>query len=117
MVGNSGKLAIGVTGSGIYIQSDTLVTSGYLQTGQIRYFTLEDKHFELVKLRETLPMQGEIKLSSVSSGGSVQDIITVDNSFDFTQDITGLDQYDNSATRVSCHEVHHVFQHQPSCWY
>ena len=94
MVGNSGKLAIGVTGSGIYIQSNTLVTSGYLQTGQIRYFTLEDKHFELVKLRETLPMQGELKLSSVSSGGSVQDIITVDNSFDFTQDITGLDQYD-----------------------
>jgi len=94
MIGNSGKLAIGVTGAGVYFQANTLVSSGYIQTGQIRYFTLEDKHFELVKLRETLPMTGQLKLSSVSANGAVQDIITVDNSFDFTQDITGLDQYD-----------------------
>ena len=90
MIGKSGKLAIGVTGVGLYFQSDTLVTSGYLQTGQIRYFTLEDKHFELVKLRQTLPMQGTMQLSSVDSSGNVSDIITVGNTFDFTQDLTGL---------------------------
>ena len=94
MIGKSGKLAIGVTGVGLYFQSDTLVTSGYLQTGQIRYFTLEDKHFELVKLRQTLPMQGTMQLSSVDSSGNVSDIITVGNTFDFTQDLTGLDQFD-----------------------
>ena len=93
-IGTTNKLAIGVTGVGVYFQSNTLVTSGYLQTGQIRYFTLEDKHFELVKLRQTTPMIGTLKLSSVDPNGSVQDIITVDNNFDFTQDITGLDQQD-----------------------
>jgi hypothetical protein len=94
VIGNTNKLAIGVTGVGMYIQSNVLVASGYLQTGQIRYFTLEDKHFELVKLRQTLPMQGKLKLTSVNPDGTTNSIITVDNSFDFTQDITGLDIYD-----------------------
>jgi hypothetical protein len=93
-IGRSNKLAIGVTGVGVYFQANTLVSSGYLQTGQIRYFTLEDKHFELIKLRETLPMLGTLKLSSVEADGTVTDIITVDNNFNFTQDITGLDQQD-----------------------
>jgi hypothetical protein len=95
-IGKSGKLAIGVTGVGVYFQSNTLVPKGYLQTGQIRYFTLEDKHFELVKLRQTLPMVGSLELSSVNADGTVTDIITVGGSFDFTQDITGLDQYDTN---------------------
>ena len=94
VIGNTNKLAIGVTGNGIYFQANTLVTSGYLQTGQIRYFTLEDKHFELIKLRETLPLIGKLSLTSISSEGQATPIITVDNNFDFTQDITGLDQFD-----------------------
>ena len=93
-IGKTGKLAIGVAATGIYLQSNTLVTSGYLQTGQIRYFTLEDKHFELAKLRQTLPLIGKLTFSFVDANQSVTDVITVDNSFDFTQDITGLDQYD-----------------------
>jgi len=93
-IGASNSLAIGVTGVGLYFQSTTLVSSGYIQTGQIRYFTLEDKHFELIKLRETLPMAGKLKLTYVGPDGSLSDIITVDNSFDFTQDITGLDNFD-----------------------
>jgi hypothetical protein len=94
MIGSTNKLAIGIKSTGIYFQSDVLVSSGYLQTGQIRYFTLEDKHFELIKLRETLPMKGELKLSVVDSNSSVTDIITVDTNFDFTQDITGMDTQD-----------------------
>ena len=96
VMGATNKLIIGVIGVGIYQQTNTLVANGYLQTGQIRYFTLEDKHFELVKLRETMPMLGLLKVSSVDADGAVHDIITVDNNFDFTQDITGLDQYDTS---------------------
>ena len=92
--GRSNKLAIGIKGVGTYLQADTLVTSGYLQTGQIRFLTLEDKHFELVKLRETQPMQGTVKLSVVNSDNTVVDIITADNTFDFTQDITGMDTQD-----------------------
>jgi len=94
VIGNTNKLAIGVTGTGIYFQSNNLVSSGYVQTGQIRYFTLEDKHFELIKLRETLPLIGKLSLTSISSEGVATSIITVDNNFDFTQDITGLDQFD-----------------------
>jgi hypothetical protein len=94
VIGKTNKLAIGVTGTGIYFQSDLLVSSGYLQTGQIRYFTLEDKHFELVKLRQTLPLIGKLSLTSISAEGQATSIITVDNNFDFTQDITGLDQFD-----------------------
>jgi len=94
VVGKSGKLAIGVDSTGVYFQANTLVSSGYLQTGQIRYFTLEDKHFELVKLRETLPMQGTLSVAAISASGFINPIITVDNTFDFTQDITGIDQYD-----------------------
>ena len=94
VIGKTSNLAIGVTGTGIYYQANTLISSGYLQTGQIRYFTLEDKHFELIKLRETLPIKGTLSLSSVDANGSITNIITVDNTFDFTQDITGLDQYD-----------------------
>ena len=94
IIGSTNKLAIGVKGVGVYFQASTLIASGYLQTGQVRYFTLEDKHFELVKLRETLPMQGTIKLSVVNSDETVVDIITADNTFDFTQDITGMDTQD-----------------------
>ena len=94
VVGSTNKFAIGVKGVGVYFQASTLISKGYLQTGQIRYFTLEDKHFELVKLRETLPMQGTLTLSVVNSDSTVADIITVDNAFDFTQDITGMDTQD-----------------------
>jgi hypothetical protein len=94
VIGSTNKFAIGVKGVGVYFQATTLVTSGYLQTGQIRFFTLEDKHFELVKLRETMPMQGKLKLTVVNSDDTTADIITVDNSFDFTQDITGMDTQD-----------------------
>ena len=96
VIGSTNKLAIGVTGNGIYFQASTLVTSGYIQTGQIRYFTLEDKHFELVKLRQTYPMVGRLKLTVVNADGTASDIITVDQSFDFTQDITGMDTQDTS---------------------
>ena len=94
VIGSTNKLAIGVKAVGVYFQASTLVASGYLQTGQIRYFTLEDKHFELVKLRQTLPMVGKLKLTVVNSDGTTADIVTVDNNFDFTQDITGMDTQD-----------------------
>jgi len=94
VMGTTNKIVIGIKGTGIYQQANTLVSNGYIQTGQIRYFTLEDKHFELVKLRETQPMQGMLKLSVVDSNNNVSDIITVNNQFDFTQDVTGMDTAD-----------------------
>ena len=85
--GSTGKLALGVTSVGTYLQATTLCTSGYIQTGQIRYLTLEDKHFKLVKVLAQNPFTGNIKLSTVLDDGTTADVITIDQNFNFSQDI------------------------------
>jgi len=98
--GKSNRIMFSVQGKGVYIQTDPtnshstgkLVSSGYLQTGQIRYLTLEDKHFKLVKARITSPIVGEVKVSTVDPTLYVNDIVTIDKNFDANQDITmGID--------------------------
>lgn len=86
--GNTNKLAIGMSASGTYLQSDNLCSNGYIQTGLIRYLTLEDKHFKLVKVNTDAPMPGSLGISTVAQDGDVTSIITVDAGFDFSQDIT-----------------------------
>ena len=95
--GRSNKLAIGVTGVGTYIQSNNLCASGYIQTGQIRYLTLEDKHFKLVKINVENPIPGQIGISTVAEDGDVTSIITVDAGFDFSQDISTNIQTEQAA--------------------
>jgi hypothetical protein len=91
--GHSNNIVIGVKGKGSYVQTANLCASGYIQTGLIRYLTLEDKHFKLIKLRAQTPVTGNIGLSSVAADGSVTPILTVTPDFDLTQDITtGLSQ-------------------------
>jgi len=85
--GRSNKLAIGVTGAGTYVQACTLVSSGYIQTGLIRYLTLEDKHFKLVKLLAQNPIVSNIKVSTVLDDGTVTDIIVTDPNFNLSLDI------------------------------
>jgi len=85
--GRSNKLAIGVTGMGTYIQATTLVSSGYLQTGLIRYLTLEDKHFKLVKLLVKNPVVSNIKISTVLDDGTTTDMIIADPNFNLSLDI------------------------------
>ena len=85
--GRSNKLAIGVKGVGTYLQADTLVPFGYIQTGLIRYLTLEDKHFKLVKLLAQNPVVSNIKVSTVLDDGTVTDMITVDPNFNLSLDI------------------------------
>ena len=85
--GRSNKLAIGVTGLGTYVQATTLVASGYLQTGLIRFLTLEDKHFKLVKLLAQNPVVSNIKVSTVLDDGTVTDMITADPNFNLSLDI------------------------------
>ena len=85
--GRSNKLAIAVHGAGTYIQSNNLCASGYLETGLIRYLTLEDKHFKLVKLNVENPIPGKIGIGTVAEDGDVTNIITVDAAFDFSLDI------------------------------
>ena len=85
--GRSNKLAIGVTGVGTYLQADTLVASGYIQTGLIRFLTLEDKHFKLVKVLAQNPVVSNIKVSTVLDDGTVTDMITIDPNFNLSLDI------------------------------
>ena len=85
--GRSNKLVIGMASNGTYIQSDSLCGSGYIQTGLIRYLTLEDKHFKLVKLNLQNPITGNVKLSTVLDDGTITDVITVDENFNTSLDI------------------------------
>ena len=93
-LGNSNTLIFGITGQGLYKQSTTLVPSGYIQTGQIRQFTLEDKHFELLKIRVLPGQKGSLASLVVNPDQSLSSIIVTDASFDYTQDITALDNLD-----------------------
>ena len=87
--GHTNKIVIGVKGKGSYVQSTTaLCASGYIQTGLIRYLTLEDKHFKLIKPRIQAPVTGDIGLAAVSSDGVVSNIIEISPNMDLTQDIT-----------------------------
>jgi hypothetical protein len=91
--GHSNNIVIGVKGKGSYVQTANLCASGYIQTGLIRYLTLEDKHFKLIKIRAQTPVTGNIGLSAIAADGNITPIITVNSNFDLTQDITtGLSQ-------------------------
>lgn len=95
-LGNSNTLMFGLYGQAVYKQSTTLVSSGYIQTGQIRQFTLEDKHFELLKARMQPAQLGRLQIAVVQPNYTVTPIITTDVSFDYTQDISGIDGLDTA---------------------
>jgi hypothetical protein len=87
-LGTSGRKVIAAT-DGIWLESTgQLVTEGYLQTGLIRYLTLEDKHFKLIKPRISRPMSGDIELSAVTADGTIRSIMTITDAVDPTSDIT-----------------------------
>ena len=94
MLGVSGIVLFALAGAGVYQQSNIQVTSGYIQTGQIRYFTLEDKHFELLKIRMLPGAKGTLLTSLVGLDGSVTPIIKTSDTFDYTQDIQAIDALD-----------------------
>jgi len=96
VLGNSNTLVFGLNGAGVYQQTTVLVTSGYLQIGQIRYFTLENKHFELLKLRMLPGAKGSLLTSLVSANQSVTNIITTTDAFDYNQDIQAIDNLDTA---------------------
>lgn len=71
----SNAISASVSGS-IYIQSDTnYLTSGYLQTGYIRYATIEDKVFKTINVNVD-NTHGGIQVQSVSKSGNEYTIAT-----------------------------------------
>ena len=95
-LGQSNLLVMGFAGVGVYIQNTNLVSSGYIQIGQIRQFTLEDKHFELLKLRMNPNQLGTLSTIVVRPDQSLVPLINTDYTFDYTQDLTAIDSLDTS---------------------
>jgi len=95
--GRSNKLAIAIKNVGTYVQADTLCASGYIQTGLIRYLTLEDKHFKFVKVLANNPVVSNIKYSTVYDDGQVNDIFTITPDFNLSQDIATNIQQERSS--------------------
>ena len=72
--------AYNTTNGGIYIESaSTLVSSGYLQTGGIRYSTLEPKNFKFIRGRADVS-NGAIDIRTVDSTGNTFTVITYNSS-------------------------------------
>jgi len=68
--GNSDRLAF-ATGNNIWAEATTLVASGYLRTGYIRYNTLETKIYKLLQAR----------IDTINGGINIQSIDSNDNEY------------------------------------
>jgi hypothetical protein len=79
-LGTTNRLAFttehNVTDGAIYLESaSALVTSGYLQTGAIRYGTLEPKNFKFVRARGEYTF-GAMDIQTVEENGNINNVIT-----------------------------------------
>jgi hypothetical protein len=79
-IGTTNRLAFAtgfeVTNGAIYLESaSTLVTSGYLQTGAIRYGTLEPKNFKFVRARGVFTF-GAMDIQTVEENGNINNVIS-----------------------------------------
>jgi hypothetical protein len=78
--------AYNVTNGAIYLESATeLVSSGYITTGRIRYATLEDKVFKVIKTR-VANTYGSFNIKSIDSDGNEYSIGNF-NAGDFTPEV------------------------------
>jgi hypothetical protein len=77
-IGDTGRAAFAVAGSGVYFEHPTNKTpTGFLDTGFIRYATIEKKYFKLIKPRFDTPMFGTCVISTKEVDGDVNSIITI----------------------------------------
>jgi len=88
-IGETGRLAFVVEGTGMYFEHPTqLTTTGYIDTGAIRYNTIEKKHFKLIKVRPTAPFAGTVAISTINKDGDISSITTLGNAGLADQDFT-----------------------------
>jgi hypothetical protein len=74
-LGTSGRLCF-TDGSSIWLEDEsTLRTSGWLQTGAIRYTTLEPKHFKFMRARGSFT-SGSMDIETVDENGSTYSLIS-----------------------------------------
>jgi ribosomal protein L21E len=93
-IGVSGRMAFAVNGSNLYFQHATdKVATGYIDTGAIRYNTLESKHFKFLKPYVQSPFNGSMILSTIMKDGAVNNILTLTSDVVSDQDFaTNLTQ-------------------------
>jgi len=78
-IGDTGRVAFAVATSGVYFQHATdKVATGFLDTGYIRYATVEKKYFKLIKPRFNTPMFGTCAIATKEIDGDINSIITID---------------------------------------
>ena len=78
LVGGTGRMAFTVNGQGLFFQHATnKVATGYIDTGAIRYNTVEKKHFKLIKPYVQAPFNGTMTMSTILKDGTVNGIITI----------------------------------------
>jgi hypothetical protein len=77
-IGDTGRVAFAVANSGVYFEHATnKIATGFLDTGYIRYATIEKKYFKLIKPRFNSPMFGTCVISTKEVDGDVNSIITI----------------------------------------
>ena len=77
VLGASDRVCVGVAASGVYITSaSTLVPSGTLTTGQVRYNTLENKSFRFLNVRRFGDLKGTVNVKTVQAHGTEADLYT-----------------------------------------
>ena len=79
-IGTTNRLAFAtafeVTNGAIYLESaSALVSSGYVQTGAIRYGTLEPKNFKFVRARGVFTY-GAMDIQTIEENGNINNVIT-----------------------------------------
>jgi hypothetical protein len=79
-IGTTNRLAFAsahqTTNGAVYLESaSTLTTSGYLQTGAIRYGTLEPKNFKFVRARGVFTY-GAMDIQTIEENGDINNVIT-----------------------------------------
>jgi hypothetical protein len=79
-VGKTGKLAIAIDDESVFFEDpNNKIATGFLDTGYIRYGTIEKKYFKLIKPRIKTPMVGSMTIATKNVAGGINSIITLDS--------------------------------------
>lgn len=79
----------GLAAKAIAEHSVNLISQGYLDTGRVRFNTVEPKLFKYLSVRTPTPLQGDITVSVLDEGGGITNYVTYGPTLDpSTEDIS-----------------------------
>lgn len=89
MLGNTDRVVFAISAEGSFKQYATqLVSTGYLDTGRIRFNTEEPKLYKFFSVRTPSPLQGNVSVSLLTEGGGTIPYVTYSpNSPSGTRDV------------------------------